>query len=351
MTFQNQLLPEAPSPTEALNGRGPRTPVIDCQWHWYPRAACEAQLKRTSHPLWRRDGDGYLFEPTSGEVWRYGPDYVDLDRQLEIMAAAGIDTAVVSPVIAADVSALDVGDAREMCAIYNEEIARAQRLYPGRIYGLAMVPAQDAEAAIETLDDAVRRLGLVGVLMHSNVDGGSIADRSLWPFYARAEKLGIPVFLHPTRTAAEGRVTDYALEHPLSYMFETTIAALSLIVGGVLDAFPGLDVVHPHFGGTLPYLVDRVDVYRRLGRWQLERPVAEYLPRFYTDTVSESPGALRMAIEAYGVQRMLFASDFPYFPAADGVRFVQENLAPADAEQVFAGNARRLLGIPVQADA
>jgi predicted TIM-barrel fold metal-dependent hydrolase len=155
----------------------------------------------------------------------------------------------------------------------------------------------------------------------------------------------VPIFLHPTRTVAEPRVSDYALEHPVSYMFETTTAALSLIVGGVMDAYPDLDVVHPHFGGTLPYLVNRLEVYQRQGRWSIERPIHEYVARFYTDTVSESPGALRMAIEAYGVQRLLFASDFPYFPPADGVRFVSENLAPADAAEVFSGNARRLLGI------
>jgi predicted TIM-barrel fold metal-dependent hydrolase len=135
------------------------------------------------------------------------------------------------------------------------------------------------------------------------------------------------------------------MERPLGYMFDSSFAVLSLIVAGVLDAYPDLTLVHPHFGGTLPYLTQRVEVYQRQGRWNVERPIGEYLGQFYTDTVSESPGALRMAIEAYGIQHILFASDVPYFPAGDGVRFVREHHAPADAREVFAGNARRLLGL------
>jgi aminocarboxymuconate-semialdehyde decarboxylase len=348
MDFQNQTFSGAPSTAERDAGRVPPPPgpVFDCQWHWYPRAACEAQVSRTAYPLWRRHDDGFLFEPSPGEVWQYPREYVDLERQLEIMEESGIDIALISPVIAADVSALELGDAREMCLLYNEEIARAQQTYPGRLYGLAVVPMQDASAAIETMVDAVERLGMHGIVVHSNVAGASIAHPSLWPVYAKAQELGVPVFLHPTRSTADARVSDYELEHPLTYMFETTAAALSLIVAGVLDAYPELAIVHPHLGGTLPYLLNRVEVYQRQGRWGIDRPIREYLAQFYTDTVSESPGALRMAIEAYGVQRILFASDFPYFPAADGVRFVSENLAPADAVEVFSGNARRLLGIP-----
>jgi aminocarboxymuconate-semialdehyde decarboxylase len=347
MDFQNQTFSGAASTAtrDGLKADRPPGPVFDCQWHWYPRAACEAQLTRTKHPLWRRHEDGFLFEPSAGEVWHYPREYVDLERQLEIMEASGIDMALISPVIAADVSALELSDARELCTLYNEEAGRAQQAHPGRLHGLAVVPMQDADAAVEVLTDAVERLGLRGVVVHSNVAGGSIADPSRWPVYAAAQELGVPVFLHPTRSVADARVSDYALEHPLTYMFETTTAALSLIVAGVLDAYPDLAIVHPHFGGTLPYLTNRVEVYQRQGRWTIERPIGEYLAQFYTDTVSESPGALRMAIEAYGVQHILFASDFPYFPAGDGVRFVSEHLAPSDAREVFYGNARRLLGI------
>jgi aminocarboxymuconate-semialdehyde decarboxylase len=349
MDFENQTPPVVISRDADRGGAGAGVPVIDCQWHWYPRAACQALTARRTHPLWTRHADGFRFEPSSTERWFYSADYVDLDRQLAIMDDAGIDAAVVSPVIAGDVSGLELADARETCALFNEELAAAQRAHAGRIHGLAVLPVQDAQAAVETLDDAVARLGLRGVLLHSSVAGGSIADRELWPLYARAEELGAPIFLHPTRTVAEPRVRDYALEHPLSYMFDTTIAALSLIVGGVLDAYPDLKLVHPHFGGTLPYLVDRVDVYRRMGRWKTERPVRDYLSRFYTDTVSESPGALQIALELYGVDRLLFASDFPYFPAADGVRFVREHLPAEHATQVFSGNAARLLGIQTMA--
>jgi aminocarboxymuconate-semialdehyde decarboxylase len=323
----------------------PAARVIDCQWHWYPRAVCEAMLARTAYPRWRRNGDGYVYEASPTELWQHTRDYVDLDRQLEIMDASGIDAVVASPVLAGDVSALELGDARELCLAFNEEVARAQRKHPGRVYGVAVLPVQDAAAAIETLDDAVDRLQLVGALLHSNVNGDSIARKELWPLYAHLEARGIAVFLHPTRTFSPPRVNDYLLEPPLAYMFDTTVAAVSLIVAGVLDAFPELAIVHPHLGAALPYLVERMDVYRRLGRWDTPRTVREYLPQFYTDTVSESPAGLRLSLELYGADRVLFASDFPYFPAADGVRFVADNVPPEHAQAILSGNATQLLNL------
>lgn len=320
--------------------------VIDCQCHWYPPAFCEAQLARSSYPLWRRDGEDYLYQPSSRETWRYTRDYTDLERQFSVMGAAGIDVLLSSPVIAGDVSAFEPAEGRYLAEMLNEEFAGAQRAHPDRFMGLAVLPTQDVTAAVEVLDDAIGRLGLAGVLLHSNVAGGSLAERALWPLYAHVQELDVPVFLHPTRAFGEPRLTDFALEPPLAYMFDTTVAALSLIVGGVLDAFPDLRLVHPHLGGTLPYLVDRVDVYRRQGRWNLERPVREYLARFYTDTVSESPEALQLAIAHYGIDHLLHSSDFPYFPARLGVEFVERNL-PEHARAVFEDNARRLLGARV----
>jgi len=325
-------------------------PVIDCQWHWYPRVVLEALTTRTSHPRTHRAGDGYVLEATPSESWEYPEHYVDLDRQLAIMDESGIDTVIASPVVAADVSALEIGAARELCELFNEELAGAQRQHRGRLYGLATLPVQDTAAAIDCLDDAIDRLGLVGALLHSNVDGGSIAAPEMWPLYARLAERGVPLFLHPTRTFAPERFHDFALEPPLGYMFDTTVAATSLIVSGVLDAYPDLQVVHPHLGAALPVLVDRLDVYRRLGRWDAPRPLSEYLPRFHTDTVSESPRALRMALEVYGPERVLFASDFPYFPPADGVRFAREHVAPEQADAIFSGNAARLLGLEVTAE-
>lgn len=320
--------------------------VIDCQWHWYPREFAESKLGRGRHPLWSRDGDALVYEPTPGRAWRYGPDYLDLDRQLEIMAAAGIDAVLASPVVVGDGSLLEPAADRAACEQLNELFAGAARANPGVVHGLAVLPMQDPAAAVEVLDDAISRLGLKGVLLHSNIAGQTIAGEASWPVYARAQELGIPLFLHPTHAFGDQRLADFKLEPPLGYMFDTTVAALSLILAGVLDAFPDLAIVHPHLGGTLPYLVDRVDVYASQGRWpQLERPVKEYLTRFHTDTVNHSPGALATATDLYGTERLLFSSDHPYFGAADEVAFVREHVAAADHPAVFAGNARRLLGL------
>lgn len=319
--------------------------VIDCQCHWYPPAFCADRADDPADARWSRDGDGFRFQATPTQAWRLGPDFTDLDHQFELMTAAGIDAVLSSPVIAGDVTALPLAQARAACELLNAELSAAQRRHRGRFFGLAVLPLQDAVASLELLDDAVGRLGLKGLLLHSNIAGGSVADRALWPLYERLEAAGTPLFLHPTSAFGERRLTDYALEPPLAYMFDTTVAGLSLIVGGVLDAFPQLKVVHPHYGGTLPYLIDRCEVYRRQGRWDLPRPLRDYLPRFHTDTVNDSPAALALALELYGADRLLFSTDHPYFAPADEIAFVREQLDPALAEQVFSANAIRLLGL------
>ncbi|QLQ09189.1 MAG: amidohydrolase family protein [Nocardioidaceae bacterium] len=320
--------------------------IIDTQNHWYPPAFCEAQLARSAYPLWSRSETGYVMVPAPGAPpVQLTRDFTDLDHQFEKFAALGVDVLVSSPAVFADVSSLPVAEAIELAHLINEEQARAEQAHPGSFYGLAVLPMQDCTAAISVLDDAMDRLGLRGFVLHSNVAGASIAQPELLPIYQHAGKRGVPVFLHPGAVQAEDRVRQFALDHPLSFMFDTTVAAASLILGGVLDAVPELKIVHPHLGGTLPYLIERMEIYRTVGRWDHQRPLGEYLSCFHTDTVSGSPAALAMAIDLYGADRVMFASDHPYFPPAGAVEFVRGHVDPAILEQVLSENACRLLDI------
>jgi aminocarboxymuconate-semialdehyde decarboxylase len=323
----------------------PGTSAIDCQSHWYPPVFCEARSDAGTYPRCTREGDDYVFQVSAYEVLRVRREFHDLDLQLEMMRGAGIETVVSSPVVLGDVTALELGEACELVAMLNETLAAMQAKYPKSFYGLAVLPLQDVEEALMALETAINRFRLRGVLVHSNVNGASIARRELWPLYERIEQLGIPVFLHPTRACHAERVREYNLERPLVYMFDTTLAAMSLIVGGVVDAFPRLKIVHPHLGGTLPYLLERVEEYRRMGFWDIEKTIRAYLQHFYTDTVSGSKGALLQALNVYGIDRLLFASDFPYFRPDDAVRFVHESLSDEDAYRVLTVNPQELFGV------
>jgi aminocarboxymuconate-semialdehyde decarboxylase len=320
--------------------------VVDTQTHWYPRALWEAYLELDEYPRCRRDGDGYAFELAPERWFPIRPHFYELELQMEAFDAAGIETIVSSSASFGDVDRLPVEWAKEVAYAVNEERAAAEREYAGRFYGLATIPWQDTGAALEVLDDAVQRLGLRGVLLHSNVAGRPVDSDECRPVYRRTAELGVPLCLHPARTIAEAQLRDYGLEYLLGYMFDTSIAALRLILSEIVGELPDLTVVHPHCGATLPYLAGRIDTSHSkpysLGR-ELAPTPSEQLAGFYTDTMSQSRETLAHALGFYEDGHVVFGSDYPYFDPPAELAFVREVLA-GDAREaaVLHGNASRL---------
>ena len=321
--------------------------MIDSQAHWYPRLLWEAYAGREEYPRCRREGDGYLYELAPDRWFPIRPHFYELDLQLETFAAAGIDAVVSSSASFGDVDSLPVDQAREVAIALNEARADAEREHAGRFYGLATLPWQDGQAALEVLDDAAGRLGLHGVLLHSNVAGAPVDSEHLRPVYRRIAELGLPLCLHPARTVMEDRLRDYGLEYLVGYMFDTSLAALRLVLAGILEELPGLKVVHPHCGATLPYLAGRIDSsYSKPYSLGVEWPTppSRYLARMYTDTMSQSAETLAFARAFYGEGHVLWGSDFPYFEPARELDFVRGALG--DDAAILGGNTAELFGIP-----
>jgi aminocarboxymuconate-semialdehyde decarboxylase len=321
--------------------------IVDCQTHLHCRTYFEAHVRRRGYPRAERDGGGFVFHTSDGNSNPIPAHYWDVERQLEHFEAQGLDV-VVSSMGAFTVDHLPVEMARGLAIQLNEERAQLERHHPGRFYALAIIPMQDTPTAVEVLDHAIGTLGLRGVCIGSNVNGESIAAPERRPIFDRIAELGVPVFLHPTASVMEDRVRRYGHEYTVGFMVDTSLAALDLVFSGVFDEQPTLKVVHPHLGGVLPYLAARVDIEHAnpwSGTRALERPPSEYLPRFYTDTVSGSTGALELAMTAYGRDRVLFASDYPYWSPSEGLTTVAGALHDGDLDAVMSGNARSLLGI------
>jgi aminocarboxymuconate-semialdehyde decarboxylase len=289
--------------------------VVDCQVHLHTRTYFEAHVERVEAPWAERAGGGYVFRTPGGGRSRIPASHHEIEAHLERCTAHGID-AVVSSMGRFNVHHLPAGRARELAMRLNEEQAELERSHPGRYYGLALVPMQDTQAAIETLDHAVRTLGLRGVCVCSNVNGESIATPAREPIYRRIGELGVPIFLHPTTLGAG---------------IDSRIAALDLVRSGVLDRHPTLRVVDPRLAAAPADLAHRLD--------------GDQLRRLYADTAGLGCGTLRAAAHALGTRQLVYASDYPHRQPAAGLALVGDELGGGDLEQVLGANAAALLGL------
>src|SRR5262249_37440901 len=228
-----------------------------------------------------------------------------------------------------------------------EEMAAAQRKYPGRLWASAAVPLIDTTIAIDVLDDAVGRLGLMGVNLPGSIGSDPRIDAArLQPFYARGEALGLPVFLHPTDAVFVDMLEGYAgaLHLSLGRVIEVSVAAMRLVLSGVMERHPKLKIVMSHTGGALPYQSGRMD--KNSAAAKLPRPASTYLKRMYTDTGAPHAAGLKFAIEYYGIDRVMYGTDYPCWDPATALKLLGEiGLSKADQEKLFYTNARRILGL------
>src|SRR6202140_5343538 len=177
--------------------------IIDSHFHWWPRSSFEQLCKRSGYPRAERNGrGGYNYVGAEGRPslnsWA---EWFDLDRQLEHMDGLGHEVGVVCSLGPYSIyfSDLPAEEGREAAIQWNEEMAGAQRKYPGRVWASAAVPLTDTKDAIEVLDHAILKLGLMGVNIPGSIGRDPRIDAErLEPFYARIEQLGVPLFLHPT---------------------------------------------------------------------------------------------------------------------------------------------------------
>ena len=199
------------------------------------------------------------------------------------------------------------------------------------------------------LDRCVRRLGMKSILLYTNLAGKFPDEPEFRPLFARAVELDLPVLLHPAKPVTIDFVKGYEMTSSLGNMFDNTIALTRLIMSGLLDQFPKLKLVCPHLGGTLPYIIGRLDhqtqVLKR-GPKYLTRPPSEYLRQIWLDIVSPLPLAMRFGHEFMGAERLLFASDHPWVePEIILKAFHSLQLPAADQLKILSANARRLFNL------
>jgi predicted TIM-barrel fold metal-dependent hydrolase len=328
----------------------PNSPVVDYQVHWYPPSVVEQLVGRSAYPTAERGADGeyvlWLDEGISMPIMNRLA--VDFDGHLAHAAARGVDVLVLGPCTLGEVLHLPPGEAAELLDHVHVEYAAAQRAHPEHVVALAALPMQDPSLALKVLDHAVGELDLRGVSLMTTIDEKRplVTEDSLRVF-ARIAELGVPLVMHPGFRSATRFGTRTAREDAgLSWTYQTSLTALRLIDEGVLDAVPDLVVLHPHLGGVLPYVAERIGL---LGGSKAKHPIEHYFKtNFYVDTAAGNPGALRLAIEAYGIDRVVFATDYPFYDMSSVRQQVEDTVGPQAAQQIY---ANRVPGLRLPAPA
>jgi aminocarboxymuconate-semialdehyde decarboxylase len=184
--------------------------------------------------------------------------------------------------------------------------------------------------------------------MATHVNGKNLDEKELFPVYAKCEELGLHVFLHPVNPVGAERMRRYYLRNFLGNPYDTGIAAASLMFGGVMDAFPRLEVILPHGGGTYPALIGRMDhgVTVRPETKHMTRPPSAYLRRFHYDTITHHVPLMRYLLGMVGAERVVLGSDHPADMSYEApVRWVDgvTGMSARDRDLILGGNAQRLL--------
>ncbi len=328
--------------------RGKHTPVVDTHAHWFPPEwidLVEAEGNRNGAVV-KRTEHGLALNLLRG-ISVITPPLYDMDIRLKTMKRQKVDMqalSMCSPMVYW--APPDFG--LRMSQVFNDACSAAHRQYPDRFVGMAMLPMQAPDLALAELERASKLPGMRGVYMATNVNGKNLDDESFFPVYAKCEALRWPIFLHPVETIGPERTQKYHLKNLLGIPYETGIAAASLIFGGVLDAFPKLDVMLSHAGGAFPWLTGRMDHGTRV-RPELKhmrRAPSRYLRRFTYDTIAHSPQIMSYLVDLVGADRIMVGSDYCFdMGYTQPVKFVERipGLAARDRKLMLGGTAARLL--------
>jgi hypothetical protein len=277
------------------------------------------------------------------------------EGRIEAMNEAGIDVAVLSLTApGTDHFDPDVGTA--LSRTVNDKLAAAIAECPDRLLGFAALAPKDPHAAAAELERCVKELGFKGWKTHSNFGDSYVDERRYWPILAKAEELGVPIYLHPVAPMIP-QLRTYGLAlagAAFGFGVETATVMMRLVLSGAFDAFPKLKIMLGHYGEGLPFLMQRIDhpfVRPHIKAADPEAvPDLKRLPSHYlrdnmlmTTSGNYLPAAFRCTREALGLEKILLGTDYPYEEMTECMAFLEGlGLKEEEKAMLYHGNAAGL---------
>lgn len=278
------------------------------------------------------------------------------ELRLKEMDDAGIDIQVLSHG-APSAQRLDAETGPGIARQANDNLHATVAASPDRFAAFAALATAHPESAADELERCVKDLGFKGAMIHGLTNGAFCDAREYWPIYARAEALGVPIYLHPGYPhpdVVEVYYKDYLDDFPAlatagwGYTVETATQAIRMVLSGVFDAHPGLQMVLGHMGETLPFLLWRVNqALSRVENTQTRSFREIFEAHFHVTTSGNfSNPALLCTVQEMGIDRVMFSVDYPFVENQPGADWAEQlSFSREDREKILNGNARRLLGL------
>jgi aminocarboxymuconate-semialdehyde decarboxylase len=279
--------------------------------------------------------------------------FSSVEKRLADMDRMGIDIQAITPSPAQTYYSAEPDLGLATARVINDNLAEICAKHPDRFVGLGTVPFQAPELAVAELNRLHKSLGLRGIEIATNVAGADLSEERFRPIFARAEELGLTVFMHPTGFPEASRFRDHYLTNVIGNPLDTTVAVHHLIFGGVLHQHPNLKLVLAHGGGYLPAYSGRIDhgaSARPDTCEHLRHMPTTYLKRLYFDALVFTDHQLQYLVDLYGADHVLVGTDYPAdMGEIDPIGFIERASGLDDAERraILGRNAARLLNIEI----
>jgi aminocarboxymuconate-semialdehyde decarboxylase len=276
---------------------------------------------------------------------------IEIDKRLAAMDAQAVDMEVLS--INPNWYNRDRDLSGQIVRIQNEKLAELCASKPDRFAAFASLTLQAPDLAVQELETAVRKQGLKGAAIGGNVNGEAFSDPKFHPVWAKAEELGVPLFIHPQGVPELNKqlAGNGWLANAIGFPVETTIALSHLIFEGTFDRFPKLKVIAAHGGGFLPSYADRSDhacLVNPKGcnpNIRLAKAPTQYLNQIFFDSLVFTPEALRHLVAQVGAGQIVLGSDYPFpwqLQPVDHI-FASASLSDDDKADILGRTAAKLL--------
>ena len=325
--------------------------VIDVHAHVIPPVLVEAMRQDTAP-------DGIRVETDGGTPWvvhRQGYRYQlldafhDVEVRLQTMDAAGVSHALLSAAPPLFLYWTDAAEAVDSARTVNDAIAAMARQAPDRFSAVATLPLQDPDQAVVELRRCVAEHAMVAAQIGPTCEGTVLDGDELRPVLVAAQRLGVPLIVHPYYVGSTPGLDDFYLTNLQGNPWQTAVCASRLILSGTLDDLPGLNCVLVHGGGHLLYQIGRLDHGHRVRPEanRPQRPPSAYLRRFHYDTLTHRPESTAWLIDQVGADRVVYGSDVPFDMGAGplAAQLAGIDLAATDLASIAHGNVERLFGM------